>query len=412
MTTKNNYLARIEYELKTITGYSKIEHITKTWGTVDQQILSDTDLGKEFMQVNDYSNLLSKKITSQSNVLEKAKMIFRYVQENYTWNGNKRAFNNVSTAYLVENKTGDVGDMNMLLYHLLSNNDINVKPIVLSTRDNGFATVLYPVMSDFNYLIIKAEIDGETYLLDATDKYLSFGEIPFRCLNHYGRVLDFVNGSYWYEINIEDTSLLEYSYTLDIDKDQNVTGSVDLNATKYHALPLKQEYFESSDKFNSDFKKEIDFIEISNFEVLTKEKTSSKFSSQFNIKKTEEAIGNSVYLNPILFEFFEENPFKLKERSYPIDFGYKDTFIYKIKVNIDESYNIVEIPETINLALPNKEAALIFASQKKDNQVSLYFKLSFNKPLYQPHYYDALKKIMSAMINVQNNSLIVLEKKE
>ena len=51
----------------------------------------------------------------------------------------------------------------------------------------------FPVISDFNYLIVQATIDDKTYLLDATDNYLSFGEIPFRCLNSYGRLMDFKN---------------------------------------------------------------------------------------------------------------------------------------------------------------------------------------------------------------------------
>ncbi|MEH6536248.1 MAG: DUF3857 domain-containing protein [Psychroserpens sp.] len=413
MTTKDNYLARIEYELKTIRGYNgRTKHLTKTWKNVDRKILTETSLGNEFIRVNQFENLLSKKITSETNNLEKAKMILRYVQENYIWNGNDLILNGVSTKNLVEKKTGNVGDINMLLHHLLGNNDIPVKPIILSTRDNGFATVLYPVISDFNYLIIKAEIDGKTYLLDATDEYLSFGEIPFRCLNHYGRVLDFVNGSDWYEIGINEASLVEYSYILNIDTDQNMTGNVDFNASRYHALSLKEDYFEKEEQFIEDFKNEYDDIEISNFKVTTTDKASTKFLINFDVNKTTEAIGNSIYVNPILFQFFKKNPFKLQERTYPIDFGFKDTYIYKIKIKIDKSYNIIEIPETVNLILPNKDASLMFTAQKKNNQVSLYFKLSFKKPLYESLYYEALKKIMSTVVDLQNNSLIVLEKKE
>ena len=40
-------------------------------------------------------------------------------------------------------------------------------------------------------IYVQATINNKTYLLDATDKYLNFGQIPFRSLNQYGRLLDF-----------------------------------------------------------------------------------------------------------------------------------------------------------------------------------------------------------------------------
>ncbi|WP_298756632.1 DUF3857 domain-containing protein [uncultured Psychroserpens sp.] len=412
MTTKDNYLSRIEYELKSIKGYRETKHITQTWQIVDSKILTETSLGRELYQTNDYRNLIPEAIASTVDTLEKAEKIFKFVQDNYKWNGGKNAFENISTKYLVENKTGNAGDINTLLYLLLNEFEIDVQLLILSTRENGFATVLYPVLSDFNYLIIKAEIDGKTYLLDATNTYVSFGEIPFRCLNQYGRVLNFAKGSSWYELNIEDTSLRQYSYVLNIDKDQNVTASIDFETTGYHALPIKESYFEDEEKFINAVKNEFNFVTISNFEVPIKDKTSKKFITKFDVQNTAELIGNNVYFNPILFKFFKKNPFRLQQRSYPIDFGYKDTYIYKIKVNVDESYNILEIPENTNLVLPGREAAVLFSAQKTNNEVLLYFKLSFNRATYAPNYYEALKEIMSKVIDIQNNALIVLEKKQ
>ena len=58
----------------------------------------------------------------------------------------------------------------------------------------------------FNYLILKTTIDGKDYFLDATEPYLSFGELPFRALNQYGRLMDLEDGSYWEDIEIKDYS--------------------------------------------------------------------------------------------------------------------------------------------------------------------------------------------------------------
>ena len=53
-------------------------------------------------------------------------------------------------------------------------------------------------------------IGNETFLLDATEKELSFGLLPTRALNYQGRAMDFKNPSYWctiapYQENRENT---------------------------------------------------------------------------------------------------------------------------------------------------------------------------------------------------------------
>ena len=414
MTTKDNYLARIEYELKTYNGiYNKgFKHFSESWEDVDNQIQNETELGKELFKTDLIKNILPNSIKSLDDNFNKAEAILNFIKSNYSWNGENNIFTNVSIENLLKNKSGNVSEINTLLYLLLKENNINVEPLITSTRENGFITVFYPVITDFNYLIIKTEIDGKSYLLDATDNYLSFGEIPFRCLNHFGRVLDFVQGSHWYDIIIDDTSLLQYSYVLNIDENQNITGNVDFEATGHHALPIKKVYFENSERFEDNLKNKFNTIEFSNIEVATTEKTSKEFIAKFDIQKSTDLIGNTVYLNPIVFEFFSKNPFNLQERSYPIDFGYKDTYIYKIKVKVDESFNVLEIPEAVNLTLPNRDASILFTAQKTPDEVMLYFKLSFNKDIYDSQYYEALKEIMSKVVDIQNNALIVLEKKQ
>ena len=413
MTTKANYLARIEYELKTLRGFDgTVDHITKSWEAVDNEIERETSLGQILSKLNRVKDLIPKDDISNQTPLNKAETIYYYVLNNYKWNKEFDLFENVSIKNLLKDKSGSAGEINALLYILLKTNDIDVKPIILSTRNNGLATQIYPVLSDFNYLIVKATIDGQDYLLDATENHLSFGQIPFRCLNQYGRLLDFENGSSWYDIASTKNSLAEYGYELNFDANQVLTGKVNYKTTEYHSFSDRKNYFSNKDTYIEAFKNKYNSLDISNFNVIDTEKTSTDFKATFTIESSSDIVGNTVYLNPFLFKFFSENPFKLQERSYPIDFGYKDTYIYKIKINIDDSYNILEIPENVNLALPGREASVRFTAQQKNNEVLIYFKLSFSRAIYPPDFYSALKEIMNKVIDTQNNALIVLEQKQ
>ena len=191
MTSKYNYLARIEYELKTISAFDgTVTDYTKTWKDADKEFRTDKDIGRQLNKSIKLEDHIDTNIINETDHLEKAKAIYAHVQEKYTWNEEYKIFTNVSVKGLTKNKSGNVSSINILLHNLLKEANIDAKAVLISTRNNGFPTKIYPVISGFNYLIVQASIDGKTYLLDATDKYLSFGEIPFRCLNMYGRLMD------------------------------------------------------------------------------------------------------------------------------------------------------------------------------------------------------------------------------
>ena len=412
MTTVDNYLSRIEYELKTFKGFDgRVENLTKTWKTVDSEIKTDNDLGRQLGKSSILKELIDESITNEPDSLKKAIAIYKYVQENYTWNGKHEIFKDVSVKDLIKNKSGKVSEINILLHNLLAEYGIEVLPVLLSTRENGLPTKIYPVISDFNYLIVQATINDKTYLLDATDDYLSFGEIPFKCLNHYGRLMDFEKGSYYVDIEAEKTSVINHRVELDLDENEMLKGKIDSRSSGYHALPLKKRYYSNKQDYLKDYENKYNNISFLDHSVSDEDKTSFDFLETFKVESHVENIAGNVYINPFLFKFFTENPFKLQERTYPIDFGYKDAFLYNLKINYGENYEVVESPSDLAYSLPNSKGSIILSSKIQGNSVLLFFKFNFNEAFYDPIYYDSLKDFFFKIVDIQKNSLIVLKKK-
>ena len=412
MTTRNNYLARIEYELKIFRGFDgSVQNITKTWETVDKELKTDQNIGKQLNKNVLSSTNLPDSIITNKNLYLRAKHIYKYVQSNFKWNEKYSIYNESSVKDLIKEKSGNVAEINILLHNLLRENNIDVDPILISTRNNGLATKVYPVISDFNYLIVQATINNKTYFLDATNPYLSFGELPFRCLNQYGRKLDFKNGSEWIDIKPGKTSIVSYKVQLEMDASEVISGTINSNTTGYHALPLKEVYFDNPNNYLTIVKDKHPDFEIQNYDVLTKDKTSFNFNETYEISYSPEKIGETIYLNPFILKFFTENPFKLQDRTYPIDFGYKDSYLYNFKIFINDDYEVLEVPKPANIKLPNNTGEMVFKVLHADNQVQIYFKIDFDKEIYEREFYDYLKKFMSQIVNTQKNSLIVLKKK-
>ncbi|MCK7590822.1 DUF3857 domain-containing protein [Subsaxibacter sp. CAU 1640] len=412
MTTKLNYLARVEYELKTFKGFDgSVNHYTKSWKTVDSELKTDKNIGRQLSRNGIVKDLLDASIVNEPDPLNKARAIYSFVQKTYTWNNKYDIFNDVSVNNLIDTKSGNVSEINMLLHNLLDENGFDVKPVLLSTRNNGFVTKVYPVLSDFNYLIVQATIDGNSYLLDATDDYLSFGELPPRCLNQDGRLLDFRNGSSWIDIKLENTYSVMYRSDLSLNIDGILKGNVEKKSTGYQALPLKKAYFENKQAYIEGLNDKTEDLSIMDYFTSIEDKTDFEFKENFTIQQKMEFIGDNIYLNPFIFKFFAENVFKLQERTYPIDFGYKDSYTFAMKLTIDEGLEVLDQPKESTLKLPNNKGSIIFTSKIENNVMLLYFKLAFNDSLYNPEYYSSIKEFMGNAVDIQNNSLLVLKKK-
>jgi hypothetical protein len=413
MTHKSNYLARIEYELQTFQGFDGVVNdYSKTWKTVDSELKSEPSIGRQLSKSLNDKDFLNETIINEVNILKKAQNIYKYVQDHYTWDGEFEIFQGHTVKDLIKNKSGNVSSINIFLHNLLEACEIDVKPVLLSTRNNGFPTKLFPVISGFNYLIVQATIDNKTYLLDATDDFLSFGEIPFRCLNSYGRLLDFKNGSQWIDFKPTKRSTVQYKVDLKIDnKNGTMAGTIDARKAGYHAHHVKKAYYSNSASYIENLQDKFPIGEISNHSVKSEDKTSYDFYEVYDIEYQMEMTTNNIYLNPFYIKFFKENPFKLQERTYPIDFGYEDTYNYLFDLNVGDNYAIIEKPTDIVLRLPNKKGQLFFSSKIIDNSIKMQFTVTFKEAIYGTEYYPYLKKFLSKIIDIQNNSLILLKKK-
>ncbi len=411
MTTKSNYLARIEYELKTFRDFQGLVHnYAKTWETVDRELKTDPNIGRQLSKSVKADELLSNDILTEPDTLKKAEAIYKYVQENYAWNKDYKIFKDVSVKDLIKNKSGNVSSINILLHNLLEEAGITVKPILLSTRSNGFATKIFPVISEFNYLIVQANINNKTYLLDATDDYLSFGEIPLRCLNRYARLLDFKNGSEWIDIDIKEPSSTLFKAEINIDENQNFIGKVDVKYTGYHALKAKKSYYSNKDAYIEKLDNNSPFVDVFDHNVSSNGKTSPDFFESYDIEYNPESTGDKLYLNPFFIKFFNENPFKLQERTYPIDFGYKNTYLYMLKLNLGKFYTVLEKPKDIYIALPNKAGQVTLSTKVLNNYINFIMRVDFKESIYPPEYYPYLKEFISKIVDIQKNSLILIKK--
>ena len=75
-----------------------------------------------------------------------------------------------------------------------------------------------------------------------------------------------------------------------------------------------------------------------------------------------------------------------------------------------DKLKVVELPTNSSFALPNRKGVAQLVCDSRDNKVIVFMKIQLNESIYTIDYYASLKEYMSKVVDIQNNTVVVLEK--
>jgi hypothetical protein len=414
MLSEQNYISRLDFELSQYHRFDgTTDKYTQSWEDVDKEFRSSADIGRQLTKSGYFEKNVPEKLLSEGDDLTRAKNIFAFIKDRFTWNGDYGIYDKTRVKEAFEEKKGNVSEINMSLINLLNAANIKANLLLMSTRSQGLPKKTHPVMSDFNYAVVKAEIDGKDYLLDATDKFNPFGMIPFRVLNHYGRVMDFNTESYWYDIKPEQENQYQIRALLKFNIEENKgEGIIDIVTLGYDAVDKNRALEEYSEENYLDALEKVmsGTLKITSYEFNKARSDEKKVSERIGFEMEKVLQDEMVYINPFFIRFFNENPFLMEDRTYPIDFGYPRNYKYQINISLPEGYQVEQLPEDQIVKLGENLAVLKFYHQQDGGQIGIFFDLALNNSYIAAEDYGALKNLFKHVTDIQKNSLVVLKK--
>ena len=104
--------------------------------------------------------------------------------------------------------------------------------------------MLHPVMTDFNYVIVKVTIGAEQFWLDATHPLHPFGFVPERCLNGKVRVIG--ANSDWVDLKLKDKDKKIIELAVTAKDDGKLFGVLKIIHFGYDAFEQRKTYFSFS----------------------------------------------------------------------------------------------------------------------------------------------------------------------
>jgi len=415
MLASRNYRSKIEFELSEYNSFrGDKKRFTKTWEDVDQEFKSDRDIGRQLHKKGFFEKNVPLDLLNEGEPFNRAKNIYDFVKKHYTWDKEYGLWKNNRVKDAFDKKVGNAAEINMTLINLLNSAGLKANMVLLGTRDRGLPKRTHPVMTDFNYVVAKVDIDDKSYLLDATNKNTPFGMLPFRCLNYVGRVMDFKEDSYWYDILPEGKNKQAIRAKLEIDAENDkLKGQFDFLNSGYFSISQRnmlqanteEEYLENLEQ------EAIADFSITNYELKEKYSNEKKLAERFEFEMDRSFQKDNIYLNPIFISFFDSNPFKAPNRNYPIDFGYRRNYTFSSNIVIPEEYTIKTIPKSENYSLPDNGGILRFEVRKNDiGSIDIFFDFRLNRTQYNKDTYESIKGLFAKAVQIQTQSLIVLEK--
>ena len=405
----DNYRSSVNYELQYVKFPQQLqENYTTTWEDVIKKIYKSDGFGGQLKSTKYFKDDLEILRGKTSTETELMGAIFSHVQGRMNWNNIYGYYvdKGVKTAY--KERTGNIADINLILTAMLQGAGLNANPVLVSTRNHGVP--MSPTREGFNYVIASVEMDGNLLLLDATNKYARPNLLPTRALNWYGKKIQKDGSSV--SVNLFPYNLSEESVQLSIRLKENgsIEGKQRHTNKDYNAYLFRNKYANSvEDDYLEKLENKNHGMEISDYSIKNKDGKGKPIleSYSFSLDNQADVVGDKIYFSPLFHLTMNENPFKLEEREYPIDFTFPWREKYIVNITIPEGYEVTSLPENENLTMVDKIGG--FQYQILDNGTTLQLRVDvkINQAVIPANYYNGLKELFKNIVEKQTEKVVL-----
>ncbi|MEQ8702740.1 MAG: transglutaminase domain-containing protein [Phaeodactylibacter sp.] len=398
LTTINDYRARIRFQLSEQRDGVIVREVFTSWGEAARALEDREEFGRRYLKRRHYKKLyeaLQPEIAGINDPLEKAEAIYRFLGSKVAWDDELRYFPGQSPDELLEKGSGTSADLGVALTALLKAEGYEAYPVLLSTRGHGKMTQQYPIMDQFNHMLVYLEVADRVLLLETPVDYQPFGSLRGYSLNGYGWIVN-EEQPVWINITPGNDEFKLFC-SLDLSGEGALQG--DMVAT-YHGISAPGErslarQFPEGKYWNSRLPEGAEFQNL-----RRKDPNNASLSYAEQIEVRHETAGNVVneylYFQPVLYSRFIENPFKLAKRHYPIDFSRPIREVTMNTINLPEGWEVDFIPESQHQVLEGEGVVFEYHAEVSGHQLKVESRIEINQLTFQPERYAEMKALFDA----------------
>lgn len=405
----DNYRSSVIFELNSVTFPGKSPKMfALTWENVAIKMFEDDNFGKRFEKSYflDQALIAIRKEKQDGIRIEEA--IYKYVQNNFTCNGQLGKYIDRPLKKAYESKRASVAEINTILYLLLRKANIDAQIVLANTKPHGI--MIYPSLEAFNYLIVNIYHKGELIKADASQKTLKFGFLPATLLNQQGREIR--PGGVTKSVDLQPKSFAITQEFLDysIGDDGDIEGEFkrtfqNQDNMTFIAKNRGDLYIKASNKITKPYNK----INLENTSVSINEDISEETGS-FVLENQVSVIDNKMTINPLLFIAQDINPYRQKKRLFPVDMMYKNRMLKEAQFEIPNGYKIESLPEDKVLKFGDQQGFYKYSIREIDNQLVIKAGIQLNADKVPSTLYKDLQTFFEEIVQTETTPIVLVQK--
>ena len=414
MDARKDYLQKVIFQLSGLgMGGSNKKKYTTSWEEVTRELMMEENFGAQLNKNIGGTDDFIKQIKTLALPEEKMKGVFNYVRNNMVWNNMYSMYTTRGVKDAWQTKSGNSGEINLLLINLLKEAGLETYPMLVSERFNGKVDKSYPFMDQFNSVFACVIISNKKYYLDATDKNIPAHITPSTILNTTAFVVNRKAGGL---INItNDTLVFKENVIADLTVagDGTVSGEVSIKSTDYARIKRLEDYKEDKIKFLArSFIVDGTAISAKDIEISNVENDSLALVQQGKISGRLNTTGDYTFLPLNLFTGFDFNPFLSNNRLSNINFGYRRSIILNVTIQLPPDYVVDEMPKSIKLSDPDKDILFMrhITHDKEINLIRCMMQFEFKKSLYETDMYPIVKEVYQRIFEYLKEPVLLKKK--
>ncbi len=408
----SNHTSKIEFQLSELRKPLVETKVIESWPKVVESMLESENFGKHLKSKNDWLlDALAAETAGVKDKEELARRMFYYVRNHYTCTNHSRYTIDQNLKSIQKTRKGSVAEINLLLTAMLQAAGVPADPVILSTRLHGKTYSLYPLMSQYNYVVCRINISGKDLYLDASEPSLGFGKLPLRCFNGAARVIN--KAAEAIDLNADHLKEIKHSSVFIVNDEQGkLAGNVTQTPGYYESFSIRQKVEESGkEKLLKEVQEQYgaDAV-ISNFNI----DSAARWEQPVVIRYELELKGDKediIYLNPMMGEGYKDNPFKSARRLYPVEMPYAMDETYVLYLEVPAGYVADELPKSMILKLNEQDDAMFeYRISQSDNVISLRCRIQFKRAHFMPDEYETLREFFNLIVNKQSEQVVFKKK--
>ena len=405
----DNYRSAVKYELSYIKfPSSPIKHYTSSWEDVVKRIYDNSNFGGELEKKSYYKDDIDKIIESVSDPIKRTALIYNFVKSRVNWNGYYGYYTDEGVKKAYKEQTGNVADINLMLTSMLQYAGVRAYPVLVSTRKNGVP--LFPTREGFDYVITYVKTQDTAFLLDATTKFGSPNLLPLRALNWQGRIITEHGNSTLIDLYSKTISKDIIEMMITLDGNGTIRGKFRNTKTNHKALSFRKDFDrKGKDGFLDDLENKYGGMEISEFAVKHQSDLTKPIIESFTFEKENQAdiIGDKIYFSPLFYMRMGENPFKLENREFPVDFGYPYETKYRFTISLPQGYRVESLPESEAFKMENSLGVFSYNITSDDKNIRIVVSSKISSSIITSQYYESLKSYFNMIVKKEADQVVL-----